>query len=59
VGVAFTLAFAGIATGAGSIAINLGFTVAIVISYAWLAAVAVDLYRRTRLNNRMSARSTF
>jgi hypothetical protein len=48
VGVVFAIAFAGIATGASSIAVNLGFTAAIVISYAWLTAVAVDLYRRTR-----------
>jgi hypothetical protein len=48
VGVVFAIAFAGIATGAGSIVTNLGFTAAIVMSYAWLTAVAVDLYRRTR-----------
>lgn len=49
VGAVFGVAFAGIATGAGNSVINLGFTVAVVASYAWLTAVAVDLYRRTRL----------
>lgn len=48
VGVAFAAGFAGIATGAASEAINLGFTAAVVISSAWLTAVAVDLYRCTR-----------
>lgn len=47
-GVVFAAGFAGIATGAASEAINLGFTAAVVISSAWLTIVAVDLYRRTR-----------
>ncbi len=42
--------FAGIASGARSSAINLGFTAAVVASYVWLTAVAADLYRRTRLD---------
>lgn len=57
VGVVFAIAFAGIATGAGSIGINLGFTAAIVVSYAWLTAMAIDLYRRTRLVDRASTQS--
>jgi hypothetical protein len=48
VGVVFTAGFAGIATGAASEAVNLGFTAAVVISSAWLTTLAVDLYRRTR-----------
>jgi hypothetical protein len=48
VGVVFAAGFAGIATGHGGEAINLGFTAALVISSAWLTTVAVDLYRRTR-----------
>lgn len=48
VGVVFAAGFAGIATGGASEAINIGFTAAVVISSAWLTAVAVDLYRRTR-----------
>lgn len=48
VGVVFAAGFAGIASGAASPAINIGFTTAVVISSAWLTAVAVDLYRRTR-----------
>ena len=49
VGMVFAVAFAGIASGGGSTAINLGFTAAVIVSYAWLTAVAVGLYRRTRL----------
>jgi hypothetical protein len=48
VGIVFTLAFAGIATGAASVAVNLGFTAAVVISSAWLTTVGLDLYRHTR-----------
>jgi hypothetical protein len=48
VGAVFAAGFAGIATGAVSEAINLGFTAAVVISSAWLTTVAVGLYRRTR-----------
>jgi hypothetical protein len=49
VGVVFTAAFAGLATGAGNAAIILGFVAAIIISFAWLTKVAVDLYRDTRI----------
>jgi hypothetical protein len=49
VGAVFAIAFAGIATGAGNAAINLSFTAAVIASYAWLTAVAIGLYRRTRL----------
>lgn len=55
VGVVFTAAFTGIATGAASEVINLGFTAAVVISSAWLSAVAVDIYRRTRAATRQGA----
>ena len=48
VGILFAVAFAGIATGGGNAAINLSFTAAVIASYAWLTAVAVGLYRRTR-----------
>jgi hypothetical protein len=48
VGVVFAAGFAGIANGAASEGINLAFTAAVVISSAWLTAIAVDLYRRTR-----------
>jgi hypothetical protein len=40
--------FAGIATGAASEAVNLGFIAAVIISSAWMTTVAVDLSRRTR-----------
>lgn len=48
VGLVFAAVFAGIATGANGAAINLAFTAAVGTSCAWLTAVAVDLYRRTR-----------
>lgn len=48
VGIVFTLAFVGIATGAASVAINLGFTGAVMVSFAWLTMVAIGLYRHTR-----------
>ena len=48
IGTVFTVAFAGIASGTGSAAVNLAFAAAVVGSCAWLTAVAVDLYRRTR-----------
>lgn len=50
VGAVFAVAFAGIAAGAGNAAINLGFTAAVIASYAWLTAAAAGLYRRTRLD---------
>ena len=55
VGAVFAIAFAGIATGATNAPINLGFTAAVVASYAWMTAVAVDLYRGTRLEEREQA----
>jgi hypothetical protein len=48
IGAAFTVAFAGIAGGSGNVAVNLGFTAAVIVSYAWLTTVAVWLYGQTR-----------
>jgi Protein of unknown function (DUF998) len=48
VGVLFTCAFAGIASGASSAAVNLAFTGAVILSFAWLTWLAVALYRYTR-----------
>ena len=50
VGIVFAVAFAAIATGSASAAINLSFTAAVIVSYAWLRAAAAGLYRRTRLD---------
>jgi hypothetical protein len=47
-GTVFTVAFAGIASGSGSAIVNLAFTAAVIISFGWLMAVAVNLYRGTR-----------
>jgi len=55
IGAAITVAFAGIASGASNAAVNLAFTAAVVASYAWLTAVAVDLYRRTRHDEQQTA----
>jgi hypothetical protein len=44
-GVVFFLAFAGIATGGGNVAVNLGFTAAVILAWAWLSVVSVRLYR--------------
>ena len=55
IGAAFTVAFAGIASGSGNAAVNLAFTAAVIASSAWLTAVAVDLYRRTRHDEQQTA----
>ncbi|TDE91571.1 DUF998 domain-containing protein [Occultella glacieicola] len=46
VGVIFLAGFAGVATGSSAPAIVLGFTAAVVISWAWLAALAAHLQHR-------------
>ncbi len=58
IGAAFTVAFAGIASGAGNAPVNLAFTAAVIASSAWLTAVAVDLYRRTRHDEQQTAEVT-
>jgi hypothetical protein len=45
-GVVFLAGFAGVTTGSSSSAIVLPFCVAILAAFAWLAVVAVSLYRR-------------
>jgi hypothetical protein len=44
-GVVFFAAFAGIASGGGSVAMNLAFTAAVVLASAWLSVISVRLYR--------------
>ncbi len=44
-GVVFLVAFAGIASGAASPVVNLAFTAAVVLSWAWLSVTSVQLYR--------------
>ncbi|MQA95498.1 MAG: DUF998 domain-containing protein [Streptosporangiales bacterium] len=46
-GVLFLAAFAGIASGAGGAALNLAFTGAVLLVWAWLAGHALDLRRNT------------
>ncbi|MDD7933346.1 DUF998 domain-containing protein [Actinomycetospora straminea] len=48
-GALFLVAFAGIASGSSSPAVVLGFWVALLLVWVWLAVVSVDLYRRTPL----------
>lgn len=46
-GVVFLLAFAGVASGSTSSVVILGFWTAVIVSFAWIAAVSIDLYRKT------------
>jgi uncharacterized protein DUF998 len=46
-GVVFLLAFAGVASGSTSAIVVLGFWGAVIVSFAWIAAVSIDLYRKT------------
>jgi hypothetical protein len=45
-GVLFAAGFAGIASGSGSVATTVAFTVAVLLGWLWLAAVSIHLYRR-------------
>ena len=45
-GVAFLVAFAGVASGSSSAAVVVGFWAALILVWAWMGAVAVHLYRR-------------
>lgn len=45
VSVVFLTGFMAVASGGGSVAANLGFTVAVLVVSAWTSAVAVDRYR--------------
>jgi hypothetical membrane protein len=46
-GVLFLVAFGGIASGASSPAVNLAFTAAVVLTWAWLSLTSLQLYRAT------------
>jgi hypothetical protein len=41
IGIYYLVAFAGIASGAGNSMINIAFTVALALSWAWLTALCV------------------
>ena len=45
-GVLFLAGFAGIASGSGGAGTNVPFIAAVVLAWAWISALAVDLYRR-------------
>lgn len=44
-GVVFFAGFAGIASGGGSAAMNLAFTAAVIVAWAWLSVVSLRLYK--------------
>ena len=44
-GVVFLAGFAGVASGSASVAINLAFTGAVLLAWAWVSAVSVHYYR--------------
>jgi|tagenome__1003787_1003787.scaffolds.fasta_scaffold20719544_1 hypothetical membrane protein len=46
-GIAFLVAFAGIASGATSPVVNLAFTAAVVLTWAWLSLTSLQQYRAT------------
>ncbi len=46
-GLAFLAGFAGLASGSDSAVVVLGFWLALLLAWGWLAALAVSLYRRT------------
>ncbi|MCD2193363.1 DUF998 domain-containing protein [Actinomycetospora endophytica] len=48
-GVLFLVAFVGVASGSASPVVVLGFWVAVILAWTWLAVVSLDLYRRTPL----------
>jgi hypothetical protein len=48
-GVVFLVAFLGLASGSASPVVVLGFWVAVILAWTWLAVVSIDLYRRTPL----------
>jgi len=47
-GIAFVVAFGGVASGSSSAAVVLGFWAALILAWAWLAAVSIHLYRGIR-----------
>ena len=48
-GVMFLAGFAGVASGSSSPVVVLGFWVAVILAWAWIAVTSVELYRRTPL----------
>jgi hypothetical membrane protein len=44
-GIVFLAAFAGIAASGGAVVFTLGFIVAVVLAFAWLSALSMQLYR--------------
>jgi hypothetical protein len=48
-GAAYLVAFAGLASGSSAPVVVLGFWVAVILAFAWLAVVSIDRYRRTPL----------
>ncbi|HET9780290.1 MAG TPA: DUF998 domain-containing protein [Candidatus Dormibacteraeota bacterium] len=51
-GVVFLLAFAGVASGSSSAIVILGFWAGVIVAFAWIATVSIDLYRKTLVSPR-------
>lgn len=47
-GIAFLVAFGGVASGSGSAAVVLGFWAGLIVAWTWMALVSIDLYRSAR-----------
>ena len=47
-GILFLLAFAGVASGSTSAVVILGFWAGVIVSFSWIAALSIDLYRNAR-----------
>lgn len=45
-GLVFLAGFAGVASGSGSSAVVIGFWIALVVAWGWMAVLAISLYRR-------------
>jgi hypothetical protein len=48
-GVLFLVAFVGVASGSAAPVVVIGFWIAVILAWAWLALTSLDLYRRTPL----------
>jgi len=55
-GILFLAGFVGVASGSSSSAVVLGFWLALLVAWEWLAAVAVHLYRTVSLGSGQAVR---
>jgi hypothetical protein len=45
-GVAFLVAFGAVASGSSSAAVIFGFWIALILVWAWIAGLSIELYRK-------------